>query len=597
MGRLDGRAALVTGAARGMGRAFCVRLAEEGADIVALDISSPVETVDYDLAGADDLAETARLVEAAGGDVLTQRADVRVLDELDAAVAAALERFGHVDIVCANAGIVTHGLSWEMTEDTWTQMIDINLNGVWRTLRAVVPSMIEGDRGGSIIITSSAAGLKGFPAISHYSAAKHGVVGLARSLAVELGEHNIRVNTINPTVVGTPMVFNQASYDAFVPDKPNPGKSDVIEVYRALNVLPVDVIDPADVAGAVAWLASDEARYVTGVSLPIDAGNLQKWTSNTTRPPRSCAPRCSTSWTSYVYPAEPVFDEQVHNADNPWGTPPMHRGAQGRGARARASGTCSSPNSEHGAGLTNLQYAPLRRDHGPQPVDRARGVQLLGAGHRQHGAAGAVRHRRAEAALARPAARGRDPLGVLDDRARGRLVRRDQHRDSDRARRRRLRHQRAQVVVVGRDVAALRAADRDGRQRSRRRAPPPAEHDPRAEGHARASTCAGRRTCSATTTARTAGTPRSSTTTCACPRRTCSAARATGSRSPRRGSGPGRIHHCDARDRDGRARARHDVRAASQPRRVRQAAGRAGRRPALDRRCPDPRSSRCGCWC
>jgi (+)-trans-carveol dehydrogenase len=276
MGRLDGKVALITGAARGMGRAFAVRLAEEGAAIVALDISSPVVTVEYDLADADDLAETARLVEEVGGEVLTHSADVRELEQIEAAVDAALAHFGHVDVVCANAGIVTHGLAWEMSEDTWTQMIDINLNGVWRTLRAVVPAMIDGERGGSIVITSSAAGLKGFPSISHYSAAKHGVVGLARSLAVELGEHNIRVNTINPTVVGTPMVFNQASYDAFVPDKPNPGKADVIEVYRALNVLPVDVIEPADVAGAVAWLASDEARFVTGVSLPIDAGNLQK---------------------------------------------------------------------------------------------------------------------------------------------------------------------------------------------------------------------------------------------------------------------------------------------------------------------------------
>jgi (+)-trans-carveol dehydrogenase len=276
MGRLDGKVALVTGAARGMGRAFSVRLAEEGADIVALDISAPVETVAYDLATSDELDMTVALVEETGRAALAQRADVRSLGELEAAVEAGLERFGHVDVLCANAGIVTHGLAWEMSEETWLQMIDVNLNGVWRTVRAVVPSMIERGEGGAIIITSSAAGLKGFPVISHYTAAKHGVVGLARSLALELGEHNIRVNTINPTVVETPMVFNEASYRAFVPDKANPTKADVLEVYHDLNVLPVDVIGPTDVAAAVAWLASDEARYVTGVSLPIDAGNLQK---------------------------------------------------------------------------------------------------------------------------------------------------------------------------------------------------------------------------------------------------------------------------------------------------------------------------------
>jgi SDR family mycofactocin-dependent oxidoreductase len=276
MARLDGKVAFVTGAARGMGRAFSMRLAAEGADIVALDISAPIETVAYDLATSDELDETVALVEEAGGTALAQRADVRDLEELCAAVDAALERFGHIDILCANAGIVTHGLAWEMSEETWLQTIDINLNGVWRTVKAVVPSMIERGEGGSIIFTSSAAGLKGFPVISHYVAAKHGVVGLARTLALELGEHNIRVNTINPTVVGTPMVFNEPSYQAFVPDKPNPTKADVLEVYRELNVLPVDVIEPADVAAAVAWLASDDARYVTGVSLPIDAGNLQK---------------------------------------------------------------------------------------------------------------------------------------------------------------------------------------------------------------------------------------------------------------------------------------------------------------------------------
>ena len=240
-----------------------------------------------------------------------------------------------------------------------------------------------------------------------------------------------------------------------------------------------------------------------------------------------------------VYPAEPRFREEVERSADPLGHAARDRGAQGAGARARPVEPvpAADPRARRRADQPAVRAAG--RDHGPQPVDRAGGAQLLGARHRQHGAALAVRHAGAEGALARSAARRADPVGVLDDRARGRLLGRDEHRDADRARRRRLRHQRAQVVDVGRDVAALRAADRHGRHRPRRRAPPAPEHDPGAEGHAgRARSCA-RRACSATTTGRTAATPRSSTTTSACRPRTCSARRARASGSRRSGSGPG----------------------------------------------------------
>jgi (+)-trans-carveol dehydrogenase len=276
MGRLDGKVAMVTGAGRGLGRAFCSRLAEEGSDVICLDLAAPIDSVEYELAGSADLDETVSLVEAMGQTAIAVVADVRDQTQLDAAVATGIERFGAIDVVCPNAGILSHGLAWDLTEDQWTAMVDIALSGAWRTAKAAIPAMIAAGNGGSIIFTSSAVGLKPASGLAHYVAAKHGVVGLARALALELGEHGIRVNTVNPTVVDTPMVFNEPTYRAFVPDKDEPTRADVTEVYANLNALPVAVIDPVDVANAVVWLASEEARYVTGVALPVDAGNLQK---------------------------------------------------------------------------------------------------------------------------------------------------------------------------------------------------------------------------------------------------------------------------------------------------------------------------------
>ena len=176
----------------------------------------------------------------------------------------------------ANAGIVSIGPAIELEEESWQEMLDVNLTGVWKTVKATVPSIIEGGRGGSVIITSSAAGLRGFPNISHYVAAKHGVVGLMRSLAQELAPHMIRVNTVNPTTVDTPMVMNDMFYGLVRPDLEQPGRDEVAEAFVGLNTLPIPWVETIDISNAVLWLASDEARYVTGVALPIDAGFCEK---------------------------------------------------------------------------------------------------------------------------------------------------------------------------------------------------------------------------------------------------------------------------------------------------------------------------------
>jgi (+)-trans-carveol dehydrogenase/(-)-trans-carveol dehydrogenase len=272
MDRVKGKVAFITGAARGMGRAHAVRLAEEGADIIAIDLMQPLESVSYPLSGPEDLEETKALVEKTGQRILTRPADVRSQGDLDAAVAAGLDAFGHIDIVCGNAGIASFGPTWELPEGTWQEMIDINLSGVWHTAKAAVPAMIDAGQGGAIVLVSSVAGLKGIPNIAHYSAAKHGLVGLMRSLANELAPHRIRVNTVHPTNVATPMVQNDTTFRAFRPDLLNPSEEESLEAMAQMNAIPIPWVDPVDVSNAVLWLASDEARYVTGVALPIDAG-------------------------------------------------------------------------------------------------------------------------------------------------------------------------------------------------------------------------------------------------------------------------------------------------------------------------------------
>lgn len=275
-GRVEGKVALITGAARGQGRSHAVRLAEEGADIIALDICEDIETSSIPLATQDDLAETAKLVEDLDRRILTRRADVRDTAALQAVVDAGVSEFGRLDIVSANAGIAGFGPAHELTDQQWEEMLAVNITGVWKTCRAVIPAMIEAGNGGSIVLTSSTAGLMGLANTAHYTAAKHGVVGLMRTLANELAPHMIRVNSVHPTAVATDMIMNEAVYTLFRPDLENPTLEDVKPAFEGLNMLPIAWVEARDISNAVLWLASDEARYVTGVALPVDAGSTQK---------------------------------------------------------------------------------------------------------------------------------------------------------------------------------------------------------------------------------------------------------------------------------------------------------------------------------
>ncbi|RZT84500.1 SDR family mycofactocin-dependent oxidoreductase [Pseudonocardia sediminis] len=276
MGRVEGKVALITGAARGQGRSHAVRLAQEGADIIAVDMCADAKTVPYALGTRDDLAETARLVEELDRRVLTRVADVRDLGALESAVADGVTEFGHLDIVSANAGIGSFAPAWELSEETWQEMIDINLTGVWKTTKAAIPQMISQGTGGSIVLTSSAAGLVAYGNLAHYTSAKHGVVGLMRVLAVELAQYGIRVNTVNPTTVDTDMLGNQAIYSLFTGDE-NATREQAMEAFKGLNAMPVPWVEPVDVSNAVLYLASDEARYVTGSTHVVDAGGTQPY--------------------------------------------------------------------------------------------------------------------------------------------------------------------------------------------------------------------------------------------------------------------------------------------------------------------------------
>ncbi|WP_063129199.1 mycofactocin-coupled SDR family oxidoreductase [Nocardia fusca] len=270
MKRLDGKVAFITGVARGQGRSHAVRLAEEGAAIIGMDICAQIPSVFYPMATGEDLAETVRLVEKVGGRIVTTLGDVRERADIQRAYDAGIAEFGHVDTVVANAGIMPV-LDKGSEPQAWHDALDTMLTGVWHTLEVTVPGMIERGEGGSIAITSSAAGLRSiglstFPGQAGYSAAKHGVVGLMRLYSKQLAKHFIRVNTIHPTGVNTPMVAN-AEYGAFVNANPEVANDDAYK-----NPMPVELIEAVDISNALVFLASDEARYITGVTLPVDAG-------------------------------------------------------------------------------------------------------------------------------------------------------------------------------------------------------------------------------------------------------------------------------------------------------------------------------------
>lgn len=277
-GRVEGKVAFITGAAHGQGRSHAVRLAEEGADIIAIDVCKPiVENSPIPPATPEELAETVDMVKARGRRIFTAEVDVRDFDGLKAAVDAGVEELGRLDIIVANAGIGNGGDTLDQcSEHDWQEMIDINLSGVWKTVKAGVPHLIAGGRGGSIVLTSSVGGLKAYPHCGNYVAAKHGVVGIMRSFAVELGHQNIRVNTVHPTHVSTGMIMNEGTWKMFRPDLENPGPDDMAPICQLFHTLPIPWVDAVDISNAVLFLASDEARYITGVTLPVDAGSCLK---------------------------------------------------------------------------------------------------------------------------------------------------------------------------------------------------------------------------------------------------------------------------------------------------------------------------------
>jgi (+)-trans-carveol dehydrogenase/(-)-trans-carveol dehydrogenase len=276
-GRVAGKVAFITGAARGQGRSHAVRLAAEGADIIAVDNCADVPGIPYPGATEADLADTVSAVEALDRRIVAVRADVRDYAGLKAAVDDGVAQLGRLDIVSANAGIGSQPYqAWDLAESTWQDMIDINLTGVWHTAKAAVPHLKAGGRGGAIVLTSSAAGLKGYGHIAHYVSAKHGVVGLMRTLAVELAPDLIRVNSIHPTQVDTAMIQNEPTWRLFRPDLEHPTRADFEPASQEMNLLPVPWVEPVDISNALLFLASDEARYITGVALPVDAGCLLK---------------------------------------------------------------------------------------------------------------------------------------------------------------------------------------------------------------------------------------------------------------------------------------------------------------------------------
>jgi (+)-trans-carveol dehydrogenase len=278
MGKLEGKVAFITGAARGQGRSHAVRLAQEGADIIAVDLCAQMGSVGYPMATEEDLAETVRQVEALDRRIVASVADVRDSAALKGAVDDGVAQLGRLDIVLANAGIATFAPVEDLTDDMWDEMIAVNLTGVFKTVRAAVPHIKAGGRGGAIVLTSSTAGIKGLANLAHYVAAKHGVVGLVKTMANEFAPDMIRVNSVHPTSVNTDMIHNEETYGLFRPDKP---KSEVTreeagESFKTMNALPIEWVEPVDISNAILFLVSDDARYVTGVQLPVDAGSVQK---------------------------------------------------------------------------------------------------------------------------------------------------------------------------------------------------------------------------------------------------------------------------------------------------------------------------------
>ncbi|ABW13853.1 short-chain dehydrogenase/reductase SDR [Parafrankia sp. EAN1pec] len=271
MAKVQGKVAFVTGAGRGLGRSFAARLAEEGADIIATDVCSPVSSAPYGMASSSDLDQTVAEVRALGRHAVAFESDVRDGESIQAGLAKAVVELGRLDIVCANAGFISYGAAVDLAETEWNEMIDVHVTGAWNTCKAAVPYLIRSGVGASIVFTSSMAGLRARPGIGHYVTAKHAVVGLMRTFAIELAPFGVRVNSVHPTSTNTQMIQNSATRQVADGDGAD---GSVEERRKSGRLLDVPWIEAIDVANAVLFLSSEDARYITGVTLPIDAGAM-----------------------------------------------------------------------------------------------------------------------------------------------------------------------------------------------------------------------------------------------------------------------------------------------------------------------------------
>ena len=277
MGRVEGKVALVTGAARGQGRSHAVRLADEGADVILLDVCEDMATIPYPLGTEDELQETAEAVEKLDRRAVWAKVDIRNAEHLNEVVSEAVAELGGLDIVSAGAGVCGFGQVLDLTVEEWKEQIDVNLTGAFNTAKATIPHILAHGRGGSVIFTASTCGLEAVQGIGHYNASKHGVVALTKTLAIELGPRRVRVNALCPTNVATPMVQNDTTWKLFFPDVENPSQADAEapnSIVRQMHVIPIPWVEPEDISAGLLYLASDDSRYVTGTTLVIDAGRL-----------------------------------------------------------------------------------------------------------------------------------------------------------------------------------------------------------------------------------------------------------------------------------------------------------------------------------
>jgi (+)-trans-carveol dehydrogenase len=272
MPNFEGKTAFVTGAGRGQGRSHAVAFAEAGANVVISDIAKDLPRIGYPMSSPEDLDETRSLIEGAGRKCLSRVVDVRDGAGMAALANDAVEQFGTIDAVSINQGVVNTGPAWELTDEDWDTVVSVNLTGSWRAAKAVMPHMVR-QKSGAIVLTSSINGFMSFSNMAHYSASKHGVIGLMRSLAVELAPYNARANVVAPSTVPTNMLDPSLPHFA-PPGTENPTYKDIEPVFRKYHLMPTPFVYPQDITAAVLWLASDEARFVTGVALPIDAGAL-----------------------------------------------------------------------------------------------------------------------------------------------------------------------------------------------------------------------------------------------------------------------------------------------------------------------------------